>query len=150
MEEQWKTLMQLGRDIEKISPPMFEESGHEIPDLSALLRWADRKVRLETGPPTASKTGVTWTVQGDIVFVPGLYRHYKGGLYRAISLVAHHETREPWVLYLSLKQGSMNVRPYFGAGGWSTTVDAQGLPGPTMQVPRFEYIRNSLDGFTEE
>lgn len=47
MLDQWGTLLAIARDIEKAASPMFEEPGHEIPDLGALLRWADRKVQLE-------------------------------------------------------------------------------------------------------
>ena len=43
-------------------------------------------------------------------FRPGIYQHYKGDRYRALFLAAHHETREPWVVYLSLTSGSVNVR----------------------------------------
>jgi hypothetical protein len=49
MLEQWGTLQAIARDIEKAVPWMSEEPGHEIPDLAALLRWADRKVRLDVG-----------------------------------------------------------------------------------------------------
>jgi len=33
---------------------------------------------------------------------PGVYRHYKGGLYRVLGLVRHSETREVMVLYRAL------------------------------------------------
>jgi hypothetical protein len=47
-------------------------------------------------------------------FRPGLYRHYKGGLYTAICLVTHHETRKSMVLYVSHTYGGINVRPLVG------------------------------------
>ena len=33
---------------------------------------------------------------------PGLYRHYKGGLYQVLALARHSETREPMVVYQAL------------------------------------------------
>lgn len=50
-------------------------------------------------------------------FRPGLVRHYKGGLYTAMALVAHHEKRYPMVLYVSHTYGGFNVRPAFGVDG---------------------------------
>jgi hypothetical protein len=76
-------------------------------------------------------------------FRPGIYRHYKGGFYRAIGLVAHHDTREPWVLYVSLKQGSMNIRPLVGADGWTDVI-------APARVPRFVLVNETLDGITKE
>ncbi|MCD2513111.1 DUF1653 domain-containing protein [Comamonas endophytica] len=33
---------------------------------------------------------------------PGLYRHYKGGLYQVLDMVRHSETLEPMTLYRAL------------------------------------------------
>ncbi len=43
---------------------------------------------------------------------PGLYRHYKGGMYRVLDTVRHSETLEPMALYQALygEQG-LWVRP---------------------------------------
>jgi hypothetical protein len=46
-------------------------------------------------------------------FRPGIYRHYKGGMYTALMLVKHHESRTPYVLYISHTYGGANVRPLF-------------------------------------
>lgn len=43
-------------------------------------------------------------------FKPGIYTHYKGGMYTALMLVRHHETRELLVLYVSHKTGNIQVR----------------------------------------
>lgn len=43
---------------------------------------------------------------------PGLYRHYKGGLYEVIDTVRHSETLEPMTLYRALYgQRGLWVRP---------------------------------------
>lgn len=42
----------------------------------------------------------------------GLYRHYKGGLYRVLGTVRHSETLEPMTLYQALYgQQGLWVRP---------------------------------------
>ena len=92
-------------------------------------------------------------------FTPGLYRHYKGGLYTAICLVTHHETRKPMVLYVSHTYGGMNVRPLHGytvrpdgvkdfgwsedPDGWADEVDISTLDPDLPRHPcvlRFQYI----------
>jgi hypothetical protein len=72
-------------------------------------------------------------------FKPGLYRHYKGGLYSALFLVTHHETREPMVVYVSHTYGGLNVRPLkptkSDLDSWTDWVTTdEGV------VPRFEFI----------
>lgn len=43
---------------------------------------------------------------------PGLYRHYKGGLYEVIDTVRHSESLEPMTLYRALYgQRGLWVRP---------------------------------------
>lgn len=45
---------------------------------------------------------------------PGLYKHYKGMMYRVVGVVRHSETLEELVYYEALyenKLGSMWVRP---------------------------------------
>jgi hypothetical protein len=42
---------------------------------------------------------------------PGLYRHYKGGLYQVLHIAQHSETEEQLVVYRSLSQGGVWVRP---------------------------------------
>ena len=86
---------------------------------------------------------------------PGLWRHYKGGLYTVIGTVTHHETRFPMVLYVSHTYGGMNVRPvrgWIGAGetdqntdadGWLDVVPVEGpldTSGAGKTVARFTYI----------
>lgn len=57
---------------------------------------------------------------------PGLYRHYRGGLYRVIDTVRHSETLEPLTLYQALYgQQGLWVRP---AAMFLETVQIEGRP----------------------
>lgn len=61
---------------------------------------------------------------------PGLYRHYKGNLYRVLSLARHSETCEELVVYIDVSDPEkVWVRP---AGMWNETVLVNGV-----QMPRF-------------
>ena len=59
---------------------------------------------------------------------PGLYRHFKGNLYRLLYVAKHSETLEPMVVYQALygDQGIW-VRP---ASMWSERVERDGYCGP--------------------
>lgn len=47
------------------------------------------------------------------IITPGLYRHYKGNTYEVLGVAYHSETREPLVVYRSVKDSSeIWVRPY--------------------------------------
>ena len=64
---------------------------------------------------------------------PGIYRHFKGNLYRLIGIASHSETLEPMVVYKALygEQG-LWVRP---ASMWTETVEKDGYSGP-----RFTFV----------
>lgn len=57
--------------------------------------------------------------KGGHALPPGVYRHYKGGLYRVHAIGYIHETLEPVVVYESLQDagdfpsGTFFTRPYF-------------------------------------
>ena len=59
---------------------------------------------------------------------PGLYRHFKGNLYRLLYVAKHSETLEPMVVYQAL-YGEMGiwVRP---AAMWNEWVDRDDDHGP--------------------
>lgn len=68
----------------------------------------------------------------------GVYRHYKGKLYRVIAIGRHSETEEPLVIYQGLY-----VSPEFGDRPWwvrplasfQETVEIDGI-----SRPRFTYL----------
>ncbi len=82
-------------------------------------------------------------------FSMGLYRHYKGGVYRAIGLAQHHESRTWQVIYVSMSLGSINVRPLVSSPGsldqdaWMDRVEVVDDAGK-RSVPRFEWLGHSL------
>jgi hypothetical protein len=88
-------------------------------------------------------------------FKPGLYVHTKtGNLYRALFLAAHHDNRQPWVVYLSLSRGSLNIRPLKGTkeelDGWDDMVAVKESPDGVTHttVPRFQFENSHIDGVT--
>ena len=75
----------------------------------------------------------------------GIYRHYKGGLYTALGVVFHHESRQPMVVYLSHERGTVSVRPLFGHSGdpdgWDDTVGfEEDEDGEPVGQRRFEFV----------
>ena len=69
----------------------------------------------------------------------GNYRHYRGGTYAALGIVAHHDSRAPMVLYVSHATGELSVRPLKPVPGdpdaWDDWVNHEG-----KRVRRFSYM----------
>jgi hypothetical protein len=64
----------------------------------------------------------------------GIYRHFKGNLYRVLGTAQHSETRELMVVYQALYgQRGYWVRP---ASMWQERICRDGYDGP-----RFTYLR---------
>ena len=64
---------------------------------------------------------------------PGVYRHFKGNLYRLITVARHSETLEEMVVYQALYgEGGFWVRP---AAMWDEHVEKEGYSGP-----RFTFV----------
>ena len=60
--------------------------------------------------------------------LPGLYRHFTGGLYRVEGVARHSETLEEMVVYRALYgEGGLWVRP---ASMWNETVTHEGVLQP--------------------
>lgn len=63
---------------------------------------------------------------------PGIYRHFKGNLYRVIGVARHSETLEDMVVYQALYgEGGLWVRP---AGMWNEIVQHNGVPTPRFTL----------------
>ena len=59
---------------------------------------------------------------------PGVYRHFKGNLYRVLFTARHSETLEEMVVYQALYgENGCWVRP---ASMWQETVERDGYRGP--------------------
>jgi len=73
-------------------------------------------------------------------FQPGVYRHYKGGLYHALFLAKQNEVISPnirVVVYISMTTGDVYTRPYSDPRFDSWTDDVRLAHG---WVPRFGYV----------
>lgn len=67
---------------------------------------------------------------------PGVYRHFKGNLYRLITVARHSETLEEMVVYQALYgEGGFWVRP---AAMWDEIVEKEDYTGP-----RFTWVGQS-------
>lgn len=68
-------------------------------------------------------------------FKPGIYRHFKGGMYKALFVARHSEAHEQeFVVYQSLEKGGVWVRPL---DMFLENVDRDGYKGP-----RFVWVRD--------
>ena len=76
---------------------------------------------------------------------PGLYRHFKGGLYLVLHLEIDEETLEQRVCYICLKTGKVWSRK---ASKWNESV----LWPSQKYGPRFmreeDYVKNAFDSST--
>ncbi|MBE5794858.1 MAG: DUF1653 domain-containing protein [Clostridiales bacterium] len=68
---------------------------------------------------------------------PGVYRHFKGNLYRLITVARHSETLEEMVVYQALYgEGGYWVRP---VSMWNEIVEKEDYTGP-----RFVWVGENL------
>lgn len=67
----------------------------------------------------------------------GIYKHFKGDLYKVLMIAKHSETEEDMVVYQSLKNNSIWVRPL---SMWEEVVERN---GKTYQ--RFTYIGRNAE-----
>jgi len=78
------------------------------------------------------------SVQEQITIKPGIYRHYKGNLYRVIGTARHSETEEQLVAYEALynnPKGKLWARPL---SMFAESVEVKGIA-----QPRFKYVEDS-------
>ena len=70
---------------------------------------------------------VVGTVAGE-GFQAGLYLHYKGGHYRALHLVTHHDSQERFVVYISMEHPeTIRLREFDTPGkeSWSDIIQVE-------------------------
>ena len=67
----------------------------------------------------------------------GYYKHFKGNIYEVIGIGKHSETLEELVIYKSIKDNSIWVRPL---SMWNETVERD-----NNIYKRFEYIGKNLN-----
>lgn len=73
----------------------------------------------------------------------GIYRHYKGNLYRVICVAKHSETLEEMVVYQDvIEEKKYWARP---APMWNEEADVGG-----KKQPRFQYLAQSMDELDEK
>lgn len=66
------------------------------------------------------------------IIIGKLYRHYKGNVYRVIALAKHSETGEDMVVYRSVKNGDVWVRP---RPMWNEKIDDNTLRFTLVESP---------------
>jgi hypothetical protein len=85
--------------------------------------------------------------QEESELIRGVYEHYKGDEYIALHLVTHHETDEKFVVYISLKYGTLKIREYNtpGKDSWCdmVTVPVGPMGSSPKTGPRFKYVRRA-------
>lgn len=64
----------------------------------------------------------------------GIYRHFKGGMYEVLCIAKNSETLEEMVVYKSLENASIWVRPL---SMWNETVIKN-----NQEYKRFTYVDN--------
>jgi hypothetical protein len=69
------------------------------------------------------------------LIAPGIYRHFKGGLYEVRDTVIHSETLETYVYYRPEDSVVWWIRPY---AMFCSQVEHQG-----RMVPRFELVKSN-------
>jgi hypothetical protein len=107
------------------------------------IRLKDMKRLVEGDVPVHVCNVVSSMLDAVPTFRPGIYRHYKGGLYRALHLVEHHETGQKLVVYVSMEKGSLHLREYDdpNADSWTDLVHEKRLPAVRKtQERRFDFM----------
>lgn len=67
-----------------------------------------------------------------VTFKPGLYQHFKGGVYEALGVARHSDGDQELVIYRSQKDAGLWARPL---AEFMETVERDGYQGP-----RFRYL----------
>jgi hypothetical protein len=85
-------------------------------------------------------------------FQPGIYRHWKGGLYRALFLARDSVSQDKsrlLVVYISMTNGEMFARPLYNEeSSWSDDVLLEHENNTASWVPRFSFVESAQQGPT--
>jgi hypothetical protein len=114
------------------------------PGASLAYRALDSETRVEmlveagwvrpAGAPLPEEDAGSLECWPDAWPLSGFYQHFKGGLYRYVDVVLHHETREPHVTYVGLQgESECWVRPL---SLWAEHVVRDGYAGPRFRSLR--------------
>ena len=75
---------------------------------------------------------------------PGVYEHYKGGLYKYLTTAVHTESGEKFVIYQRLyDEQKVWARPLYMWNELVTVTEQLGDYNRTKQIPRFRWIREA-------
>lgn len=69
--------------------------------------------------------------------IDSFYKHYKGGIYKFITMATHSETEEKLAIYKSISFGSVYARPI---ESWNEKVRVMGGLGESETIPRFKKV----------
>lgn len=59
----------------------------------------------------------------DDIKIGGIYKHFKGNIYKVVGIAKHSETMDDMVVYESLRNNTLWVRPL---SMWSEVIDDKG------------------------
>lgn len=103
------------------------------------MTWGDRREQ-EIKDGLRAPDGQWLGTAEDWAPKPGIYRHFKGGMYYVQGVGRHTETEEKMVVYYN-SAGEMNIRPLEGLKGWITEEVNHKMPDGTQYTgPRFEFM----------
>lgn len=83
------------------------------------------------------------------VYMPGIYKHYKGNYYRVVGEARHSETEQWLVVYSPLATpDSLWVRPKDMF--YEDVVIEAGDSGEQRRVPRFAFVGETVDSIDSD
>lgn len=119
--------------------PLFTARDCEEPESAPIDICIDlQRGSLWVYPPLAKAPERAPDATKQLGFTPGIYEHFKGGLYRALLVARHIENLEFYVVYASKQDGQVWVRSY---KSWTEIV----LPSNGVTRPRFLSTENEYN-----
>ena len=82
-------------------------------------------------------------------FQPGVYKHWKGGLYRALFLARDSVSEQKGrllVIYISMTNGNVYARPLYGEeSSWSDEILIEHSDKTAEWIPRFAPFEPAIE-----